>query len=217
MGLPKPYYHDERAGITIYHGDCREILPYVAADAIITDPVWPGATLELVGSDRPELLFKEMWKSSKRIKRIGVQIGCWTSPFFLKCIKLPFFRAATLDVARVGYRGRLLMTGDMAYLFGEPPSSRVGRRVIPGRFLDSSSDGQDKNGHPCPRKIKHVSWLINWWTDELDTVCDPFLGSGTTARAAKDFNRKFIGIEIEEKYCEIAVKRLRQEVLPLTA
>lgn len=211
----KPYYEDTRAGIVIYNGDCREILPYLSVDAIITDPVWPGATLDLIGSDRPGPLFREMWKATKGITRIGVQIGCWTSPFFLSCIKLPFFRVATLDVARVGYRGRLLMTGDAAYLFGEPPSSRLGRRVIPGRFLDSSSDGQDKNGHPCPRKIKHVQWLINWWTDETDVVCDPFLGSGTTAQAAKNFNRRFIGIEIEEKYCEIAVKRLRQEVLPL--
>jgi hypothetical protein len=213
VSLPKPYYHDERAGITIYHGDCRDILPHVTADAIVTDPVWPGATLPLIGSDRPEALFREMWEATIGIKRAAVQIGCWTSPFFTGCIGLPFFRVATLDVARVGYRGRLLMTGDVAYLFGEPPSSIVGRRVIPGRFLDSSSDRQDKNGHPCPRKIKHVGWLINWWTDEMDTVCDPFLGSGTTSRAAKDYGRKFIGIEIEERYCEIAAKRLAQEVL----
>ena len=206
----KPYY--EEPGIQIFHGDCREILPSLAADAIVSDPVWPGATLPLIGCDRPEMLFAEMWAATEGIKRSAIQIGCWTSPFFLSVINLPFFRVATLDVAAVGYRGRLLMTGDAAYLFGEPPSSRIGRRVIPGRYLDTSSNGQDKNGHPCPRKLKHVEWLMNWWTDEADVVCDPFLGSGTTARAAKNFNRKFIGIEIEEKYCEIAVKRLRQEV-----
>jgi site-specific DNA-methyltransferase (adenine-specific) len=69
--------------------------------------------------------------------------------------------------------------------------------------------------HPTQKPLKLFSYLILSFTLPSQTILDPFMGSGTTLRAAKDLNRKAIGIEIEEKYCEIAVDRLRQEVLEL--
>ena len=206
----KPYY--EHAGITIYHGDCREIIPDLKFQTIITDPVWPGASVPLVGSLDPELLFAQAWEKAATPTRAAIQIGCDTPPFFLSVITLPFFRTCWLEYPRIGYKGRLLMTGDVAFMFGAPPSSQLGRRVIPGRFIDPSSNGQETD-HPCPRKIGHVRWLVNWWSESTDVILDPFVGSGTTLRAAKDLGRRAIGIEIEEKYCEIAALRLAQEVL----
>ena len=76
----------------------------------------------------------------------------------------------------------------------------------------SDSVGRNNFGHPTEKPVKLFQWSINE-SRTTGTILDPFMGSGTTLRAAKDLGRKAIGIEIEEKYCEIAVKRLAQEVL----
>jgi site-specific DNA-methyltransferase (adenine-specific) len=69
------------------------------------------------------------------------------------------------------------------------------------------------DGHPCPKPIRWASWMMQRASLERDLVLDPFMGSGTTLRAAKDLGRYAIGIEIEERYCEIAAKRMAQGVL----
>lgn len=211
----KPYYDDGK-GIVIYHGDCREIITDVGfCDTVITDPVWPNAKVPLVGSDRPVELFAEV-ACLIPTTRWAVQIGIDISPSFLSVLErqFRFFRICWLEVIRPHYKGRIMYGADVAYLYGDPPQSRPLHRVIPGRFTDTSSDGKQAD-HPCPRKYRHVQWLADKWSAPSDTILDPFMGSGTTLRAAKDLGRKAIGIEIEEKYCEIAVKRLAQEVLPL--
>jgi hypothetical protein len=213
MTLPKPYL--ERDGITLYHGDAREILPLIEADAIVTDPVWPNATVPLFGSEDPLGMFVAMWAALPSLpKRAAIQLGCDSDPRFLAAVPeaLPFFRVAWLEIVRMGYKGRLGMTGDVGYLFGEPPPSRPGQRVIPGRMIDADSRGQ-QNAHPCPRKIAHVQWLVKWWTALDDVVLDPFAGSGTTLEAAREAGRRAIGIEIEERYCEIVAKRLSQKIV----
>lgn len=208
----KPYYSED--GITIYHGDCREVLMRLRGyDTVITDPVWPNASVELVGWDDPVILFKEATELLQAA-RLAVHLGCDSDPRMLSELEArwTFFRVVTLDIARVGYKGRLLMTGDIAYLFGEPPKSRPGAHVIPGRCMDADSNGKQAD-HPCPRKLNHVGWLVRWWSELDDVILDPFMGSGTTLVAAKNKGRRAIGIEIEEKYCEIAAKRLAQKVL----
>jgi len=74
--------------------------------------------------------------------------------------------------------------------------------------------GSNNFGHPTEKPIKVITWSINESRTQ-GLILDPFMGSGTTLVAAKQLHRKAIGIEIEEKYCEIAVKRLGQGVLPI--
>lgn len=207
-----PYYQDDFC--TIYHGDCLKMR--FSAEALITDPVWPGNKLKEFSKINPYKLFQKMInRYQKKVDRIGVQLGCWSNPDILNSINMPFFKICWLPYLLPGHMGRQLVTGDVAYLYGEPPKSREGNRCIPGEFRNKMQGFKGKGLHPCPRRQQHVNWLVNIWSNQDETILDPFMGSGTTLRAAKDLQRKAIGIEIEEKYCEIAATRLEQEVLPL--
>ncbi len=232
----KPYYQDE--WVTIYHGDCRDILPQLGpVETIITDPVWPGAGVKMNGHEDPTKLFAEMCLKLPAAERLIVQLGCDSDPRFLEAVPIdwPFLRVCWLDYARPSYKGRLLYTGDIAYAFGRPPAYIKGRQVMLGKCTSIKSDklferhtgsnihkkmftGNDdieyNIPHPCPRRLQHVSWLVNQFSD--NQVMDPFSGSGTTLLAAKNLNRHAIGIEIEEKYCEVAAGRLSQKVMDLT-
>ena len=90
---------------------------------------------------------------------------------------------------------------------------RPGSPVSPASF--SSRAIAEANGHPCPKPIKWMTWCVEIGSRVGDTILDPFAGSGTTGVAAKRLNRKCTLIEKEEKYCEIAARRLSQGVLPL--
>ena len=80
-------------------------------------------------------------------------------------------------------------------------------------WIMNPASTEPSNGHPARMPTAMAKGHIRTWTEMNETILDPFMGSGTTLRAAKDLGRKAIGIEIEEKYCEIAAKRLSQEVL----
>ncbi|MEN6425983.1 MAG: site-specific DNA-methyltransferase [Phycisphaerales bacterium] len=208
-----PYYQDDAC--TIYHGDCRVIMPQIASASVITDPVWPNCPSGLLpGSERAGELFAEtMAALPSGLRRLVAILRSDSDPRFLGPVPFPFFRLQILPYVMPGYIGRNLGGDEIAYGFGEPIPSRDGQRVIPGRGPLVQPSDRAPNGHPCSRALKHLLFLVRWWSEPEETVLDPFMGSGTTLRAAKDLGRKAIGIEIEERYCEIAAKRLAQGVL----
>jgi DNA modification methylase len=98
--------------------------------------------------------------------------------------------------------------GQPIYYYGKDPylAKQLGR--LPNCFasVESAAD----NGHPCPKPIKQMKWLVNRGSLAGHVVLDPFMGSGTTGVACHRLGRKFIGIEIEPKYFDIACKRIEE-------
>lgn len=210
----KPYYQD--SSVTIYHGDCREVLPaLVDADLVLTDPPY-NVGIDY-GNGTNDKMGREEWLA-------------WAEGWFWPCLsksdtllisghgRLPYYaliepwdwllcwwKPAAMGRSPVGFNN-----WEPVAMWGK--GSKAGCDFIKAAIIP---DGEIE-GHPCPKPLLWAIGFIGLFP-KAEMVLDPFAGSGTTLRAAKDLGRKSIGIEIEERYCEIAAKRMEQEVLPFTA
>lgn len=197
---------------TLYLADCREILPTLQTDVILTDPVWPNCPPDSVpGSDDPWGLWQRAVDAFPAHSRALIVMRCDSDPRFLAVYQAhPFFRVVALPYVMPGYLGRCLGGDEYAYWFGSPVASAPGRRVIPGRAPAAQPSARPANGHPMSRAQMHFDWLLDWCSDDGETVLDPFMGSGTTGVACVKLGRRFIGIEIEPRYFEIACRRIEE-------
>jgi DNA modification methylase len=209
----KPYYHEERSGITIYHGDCREILPTLPrTDLVLTDPPYGIGGWSATGGNslRPdEAADVNKWDvlPPDEVVRAAVAHGriavVWGGNYL--CGILGAFRTPLIWDKCI--RGMHFADGELAWTnfgFGAP-------RIF--KLAAAASDARGARQHPTQKPVALMAWCIRLAGDDAQTIIDPFMGSGTTLVAAKDLGHKAIGIEIEERYCEIAAKRLAQEVL----
>jgi len=114
-----------------------------------------------------------------------------------------------LDAAAVNHGPWGFTTFNPILYYGK--DFRAGKGPLPTGM--EVTEASEKLGHPCAKPIKAWSWLLDKVSEPGDTIIDPFMGSGTTLRAAKDLGRKAIGVEIDVRYANIAVERLGQEVL----
>jgi site-specific DNA-methyltransferase (adenine-specific) len=224
-----PYY--ERGGIQIFHGDCREVLPSITADVLVTDPPY-GVNLGNHGG-----------ANEGRAGHVLVKRGYSSyddTPENFDLIVAPAIRQALAMTTR----GLVFCAGHMAWRL--PPAAAIGGVFLPaacgrtawgynsfahcllyGKAPDlqkgakpigiTSTATAEGMGHPCAKPVAWMRWAVALTSRRGETVLDPFCGSGATLRAAMDLGRHAIGIEIEERYAEIAAKRLAQDVLPLGA
>jgi len=219
----RPYYKDE--WVTLYHGDCREVTEWLAADVLVTDPpygrAWRqglirghhtdnanrgiandhssderDAALVLWGDERRAVVFGDLMLSPPPGTKL---VGGYRKP---------------VDAGLRGAMGGVRRDLEALYLLGPWPSGIGGRSSL---FLTGASNVGNPagivasaGGHPHAKPIDVMCALLAL-TEGV--VADPFAGSGSTLFAAKYLGRQAIGVEIEERYCEIAARRLAQDTL----
>jgi site-specific DNA-methyltransferase (adenine-specific) len=235
-----PYY--ERDGITIYHGDCREVLPTLQAgsvDLVLTDPPYGISYV----SNMRNRITKERGKHQRPL--VGDDsVPVDVLPLITRCLRdqsgcywfcnergiEAFYQAVGL----AGLTARRMLVWDkqlhsMGDLYGAwaarceyVPWAVKGRHILRGprranliSVVQEAHRAQPGHGHPTEKPVPLLRHIIIASSDTGHTVLDPFMGSGSSLRAARDLGRRAIGIEIEERYCEIAARRLSQTVLPL--
>jgi len=206
-----PYYEDDSC--TIYHGDCREIIDGVEFDVIVTDPPYG---IDFDGYNHGKVAGDSDSTLAEWVVRYDIETGCDVP---LVVFGANHFAHALPTVGAWScWDKRTNENADK--MFGAPfelvwtsGSDRPGKmyRVQHGGVVNADGAGVARC-HPTQKPVTLMSRVVTHWAP-TGTILDPFMGSGTTLRAAKDLGRKAIGIDIEERYCEIAAKRLAQEVL----
>jgi len=208
VSLPTPYYEDSEAGITIYCGDCRDILPHLPkVDLVLTDPPYgigyagcPASTRDwgLITNDESPMDFSFLWGCAPNLVVFGANCFpqqlphrgrwlCWDKRVDPRCdsmIGSPIELAWTNRTSGYDWIARIQHGG-----------------VV-------NADGERRR-HPTQKPVNLMTWIIQKYNG-CHMILDPFMGSGTTLVAAKQLGRRAIGIELEERYCKIAVERLAQ-------
>lgn len=216
--------------VTLYLGDCREILPTLGrVDAVVTDPPYgsddthaghlsnitlrngerAGQALGFDGIERDEMValcrawvelaqrwvvFTCEWKYAHALDDAGllIRLGIWRKPDGAPQFTGDRPGTGWEAVAICHRSGKKRWNGGGAHAFWTFPK------------------GQNNSGHPTGKPLGLVSEMVADFTDPGETILDPFMGSGTTGVAAVKLGRRFIGIEIEPKYFDIACRRIEE-------
>lgn len=217
----KPYYDDGL--VTIYHGDSYEVvrdLPHGSVDFLLTDPPYAAAAATLV-TGRARESWGMNWGDMSLVSLMAKQFigrpifaevhqAYWfCDPFSLAALlpqfvsSYPLVQTIVWDKDMLGMGGRHRKQTEHILYCATSGAPEMGKNI---RDLIRLRPNYATREHPAEKPLELIKTLAS--LTEWNLALDPFMGSGTTLKAAKDLRRKAIGIEIEERYCELAARRL---------
>ena len=195
--MTQPYYRDDK--VTLYLGDCREVTEWLAADVLVTDP--PYGIGYATGWDSKAFGNGQVAHDDTTEARDHVLSEWGAAP----AIVFASFKCTPYGEPHP------MPSYELAWVYGTgwvgPRSSAVlHHRVLPGNFTHRD--------HPTQKPVALLEDVIQHAPPGV--IADPFAGSGSTLVAARNLGRHAIGVELEERYCEVIAKRLAQDCLDLT-
>jgi site-specific DNA-methyltransferase (adenine-specific) len=219
--MTTPYYTDE--SITLYHGDCREITAWLEADVLVTDPPYGIGYVSNMNRDRRNSKLGRPVAADDGTDTRDHALALWGDRPALVFGRWDAPRPTAVRARLVWDKGNSAGMGDLRLPWGRSDEEVyvlgvgfIGKRtgsVIRAQMLMSGD--HERPDHPTPKPLGLMDQLVAKCPP--GSVADPFAGSGTTLVAAKRAGRHAIGVEIDERYCEITARRLDQGVLDFGA
>ena len=210
-------------GVSLYLGDCRTILPTLGkVDAVVTDPPYGIGFKYASHDDSAEGYGVWLWsviEAAESLCSPGAPVFVWQAMLNARRFAEWFPREWRLFAAAKNFVQMRPIAMQYAHdpvvvwwVEGQKPWS-LGTQSRDFHIANTApviaTPDNIERGHPCPRPLDQVWHIINQWVRPGSVVLDPFMGSGTTGVAAVKLSRKFIGIEIEPKYFDIARRRIQ--------
>lgn len=206
---------------TLYLGDCKDILPTLPkVDAVVTDPPYGvqyhgSTTKHSQAHGETYTQFDDTRENVRKqiVPLINIAIANARCTVFTPGLACMFEYPEPRAVGWIYYPSGAntgpwgFVCGQPIYYYGSDPYLAKALGSRPNSF--ETTEAAEKNGHPCPKPIGQMKWIVNRASLAGQTILDPFMGSGTTGVACVKLGRKFIGIEIDPTYFEIACKRIR--------
>jgi site-specific DNA-methyltransferase (adenine-specific) len=181
---------------------------------VLTDPPYGNGTAYPDVVDDQQHLMELLGVVLPEVRRIGKRVLLTPGAGNMHLYPKPEWTLAWFTPAGAGSGPWGFCCWQPILAYGQDPYLKAGLGRRPDAIV--KTEASEVNGHPCPKPIGVWRWaLLRGSANQTDLILDPFLGSGTTLRAAKDLGRRAIGIELSERYCEIAANRLSQAVLNL--
>jgi site-specific DNA-methyltransferase (adenine-specific) len=195
--LPAPYYEED--GITIYHAKSEDIMASLTAfNVVVTDPPYPD-------------YYEKEYAYYDGILNFLIPFSCKQIVFWTAKVAFP------LDYTAIHIWDKKAGCGSQYERIFERNGGKdykMFRHYLINSTVAASFTGDVFTGHKSQKPEKLMKEVIEKFSKPGDIILDPFMGSGSTLKAAKELGRKAVGIEMNKDYCDIAVDRLRQQCLP---